>query len=94
MRLDARNGDHGWFVWDCRNCCSPHAVVYVDDVTAEWGQYALPLRLVGEEIEILHHRAQVIAILADKRTVLIDPVFDEQPLDVEREAEANQPITS
>jgi hypothetical protein len=81
MRLDARKGDTGWFVWDCRRAREVPYCVWVDDAAAQYGHWE------NED----HHRAAVlagwppsvaqverIAIITTSRLVLIDPVDEEE----------------
>jgi hypothetical protein len=77
MRLDARQGDTGWDVFDVPRCRSVPNVVAVDDESAELEVVDMPMRpgpggCVATRVE----RAKRIAILPHQRLVLIDPVDD------------------
>ena len=73
MRLDARNGDTGWYVWHVGQARHVENAVWVDDDLARWADRPrLPV-----DPEIAEHQAQRIAILPSRRLVLIDPVGNE-----------------
>jgi hypothetical protein len=78
MRLDARNGDKGWSIWDCRRACAIKGCVWVDDSLSEYGVYAQPYKMVGGRLFINEFRADRIAIISESRLILIDPVSEEE----------------
>lgn len=83
MRLDARNGDVGWFVWDSRRCISPSHVVWCDDVSMQWGGYrtrpdSAALMMSARKPDTLPtHTEAHIVILPQHRLVLFNPVGDD-----------------
>lgn len=81
MRLDARNGDSGWRVFDCRLIREVEYVVWVDDALAQYGAWKdaddhKRGLLSGGEPEVT--QCDRIVIITDSRLVLIDPVADEE----------------
>lgn len=81
MRLDARKGDTGWNVFDCRRCCEVTYCVWVDDAAAEYGAWKSADEhrtglLRGGEPPVF--KADRIAIITTSRLVLIDPIDDEE----------------
>lgn len=77
MIVDARKGNRGWIVWDCRTMRIVPRVLWANDETAEFGQFAFPYVVRDKELQIDVHRAESIVIDPDARLVLIDPVDDD-----------------
>lgn len=77
MRLDARKGDLNWWVYHAEECRMLKSVVWIDDETNEWFEYCMPLRAVGNEVDGRLQKARKIAIYADRKLVIINPVEDE-----------------
>jgi hypothetical protein len=78
MRLDGRNGDHPWYVWDCRRACEVKNVVWVDDATAQYAVYVMPFVVVCGEVLFEERQAERISIITTSRLILIDPVADDE----------------
>lgn len=82
MRLDARLGDMGWRVFDCRRLREVRYCVWVDDAAAQYGawlsdeDFHFGGLLRGGEPPIT--QCDRIAIVTTSRLVLIDPVDDEE----------------
>lgn len=79
MRIDATSPDckRGWTVYHAEECRVLQDVVWVDDATAEWCQYEKPYRLIGDTIARHIHKARRILILAERQTVIINPIADD-----------------
>jgi hypothetical protein len=79
MRLDARKGDTGYSVYHVERCEKVKHVVWVDDVTNEYGAYPdvliRPPTRTGN-LSITVHKARNILINTSTRLVLINPVDD------------------
>lgn len=71
MRLDAHKGDQGWMVWDCQALRAPRIRCV---------GYAV---LMGQQLPIDTHQVKRIETATALRTVLINPIPDDQ--DVEHE---------
>lgn len=67
MRLDARKGDVGWYVFDCARCRPVESVVWCDDETARWGYLLL-------RNAILVRQEQRISIYPQRRLVLFNEI--------------------
>lgn len=85
MRIDARRGSYvGWIVWHVPRCQMLRHVVWADDGTHQWGEYAFDrmgphmanLGPYGLEQMINVFQAKQIKIMVDRRLVLIDPIDD------------------
>lgn len=81
VRLDARKGDTGWQVWDCRRAREVPYCVWVDDTLAQYGSWLDELDhrrglLSGQEPSVT--QCDRIAIVTTSRLVLIDPIDDEE----------------
>lgn len=74
MRLDARDGPKcwGWDVFDVATCRRPEHVVWVDDESATWGQWA---HNVFDEI--IKHQERRITIYPARKLILFNEVDDE-----------------
>jgi|JI10StandDraft_1071094.scaffolds.fasta_scaffold3074644_2 hypothetical protein len=82
MRIDARAGDTGWCVFHVPQAGVLKYVIWVDDETAMWCEFAHPLRLdraTGSAATITH-QAKAIRIIPADRLVLIDPVDDSEDI--------------
>ena len=79
MRLDARCGDHDWFVWECELMAQPKNVVWVDSATARYGVHPTPLRIGPDHMLVIETiQAKRITILFESKLVLINPIPEEQ----------------
>ena len=79
MRLDARKGHYPWNCWDAKRCCAPEHVVWVDDETAQWGQYIKQDRefiRVNGRVRIDVHQEDKITIYPDRRLVVFNEIPD------------------
>ena len=80
MRLDARKGDTGWFVFDVPHCAQIKCCVWVDSDTANYGAWRSHPSLLDVFLgEPPVHQAKLIRIDVAARTVLIDPVEGAEP---------------
>lgn len=81
MRLDARKGDTGWYVFHVpRAQCVPD-VIWICDETHQWAQYwrGTNGRLIGItpfSLDYEVHQAKLIRIFPSRKLVLIDPIDD------------------
>lgn len=73
MRLDARAGDMGWFVFDVKRLRAVPEAVWVDDQSARWGAYAFP----SLSISLVELQEERIRIYPEKRLVMFNEVDDE-----------------
>lgn len=81
MKLDARRGDIGWYVWHVKECRKVERCVFVDDEAATWGEYPGRFQMMVHaalhgELPVVEHQATAIRIIFAKRLVLIDPIED------------------
>jgi hypothetical protein len=70
MRIDARAGDTGWCVFHVPQAGVLKYVIWVDDETAMWCEFAHPLRLdraTGSAATITHQAKAIRIIPADRR---------------------------
>jgi len=81
MRLDARNGPPAvnYTVWHAEECRTLKMVQWVDDETAQYGQFTG--RVVCEEAEVATVQAHKIAIYPDRKLIIINPVEDNADVD-------------
>jgi hypothetical protein len=82
MRLDARKGDCGWKVFDCRHMREIEYVVWVDEAAAQYGAWKdrneqRACLLSGRDSPEAT-QADRIAIITTSRLILIDPIADEE----------------
>ena len=83
MRLDARihREAWSWTPYDVPGCQILRGVVWADDETAQYGQYA-----DGERrLPIVTHQADRIRFVHEVRVVLINPLSDAEMLESEVE---------
>lgn len=83
MRLDARFGHRGYQCFDMKRCRIVRDVVWVDDVTAQWGMYQRPF--VVEPSNLLRmsvHQEERIQILLDAKLILFNPIEGCEPTDI------------
>jgi hypothetical protein len=73
MRLDGRNGDHGWYVWDCELVKEIPFVVWIDDSISEYGVYSDKTSL-----DITTRKVRKIDIIIPSKTVFINPIGDNE----------------
>lgn len=79
MRLDARQGATGYFVWHVEECRHV-SCVWVDDETNQWGDYTRPFNWHGPDgLGTTAHQARRIQIFLDRKLVLINPLADDAP---------------
>jgi hypothetical protein len=79
MRLDARTGDTGWYVFDCAKCRPVEEVVWCDEETARWGQVLRDVPFVSHGTRLpfdalLVRQEQRIRIYPERRLVLFNEV--------------------
>lgn len=90
MRLDARKGIPGpMVVWDAEACRQVRGVVWVDDVTAEYGCHYDPMVVVGDTVMIQTLQARKIVIRIDLRLVVLNPIEDSESYLAEIREEAS-----
>lgn len=77
MILDARKGDKGYRCYDAKACRVVRDVVWVDDETAQWGQWAT--RDYQREIEV--NQEESISIYKDLKLVVFNQVDDREKED-------------
>jgi hypothetical protein len=89
MRLDSRNGDRDWPVYDAEAMRFLKDVVWVDDMEAMYGKLKEPISVVNGELVLETHRARRIVIYPSRRLVVVNPVEDEadEQIGVEQVAE-------
>lgn len=76
MRLDARSGQCGQhLVWDVRKCREVKNVVWVDDESAQWGEYTGAI--TNFELNITTHQEDRITIYRERRLVLFNEIDDQ-----------------
>lgn len=71
MKLDARKGDTGWYVFDCARCCPVESVVWCDEETARWGHVPPP---GSDGCALTVHQEHRIRIYPERRLVLFNEV--------------------
>ena len=92
MRLDARKGDTGWFVYDAEACRKIEYAVWFDDETAQYGVYdGLFFALVGEPTTI---QAKRIVIYPDRKLVIVNPVEDDEDAGESESTNKREEITA
>lgn len=74
MRLDANKGNYNlWCVYHAEKCCVLRKVMWVDDETAQWCE---GLAVVNGTLMTRVKQAKKIAIIVERRLVVINPVDD------------------
>jgi hypothetical protein len=66
MRLDARNGNREWLVFDVKRCRQVREVVWCDDETAQWGRH---MRDLSGRV-LMRHRTVVLQTVQEDRITI------------------------
>ena len=75
MIIDARNGHYAaWYLYDVKRCQKVQSAVWVNDETAQWGQYTRTT--YGGEWIIETRQEDRISIYPSRRLVLFNEVDD------------------
>lgn len=63
-----------WFVWDCERCCELRPILWIDDSIHAFARAVLPVRVIGDRIEIDVVFCRRVEIHVDKLLILVNPV--------------------
>lgn len=78
MRLDARNGDTQFRLYDAKRCLVPERVVWIDTDTAQWGQSDIEASRLSQNHETITIQEDSITVYLDKRLIIFNEVEDDQ----------------
>lgn len=79
MMLDARKGDHSWYIYDAERCAPVPHVLWVDDATNHYFQLFVPHRFaIDGELDGQRLTARKIQIYPDRKLIIINPVEDHE----------------
>lgn len=81
MRLDARQGDTHYSIYDAKRCLEPERVIWVDTDTAQWGQLDVEASRTTRSTVTDPVQEDSITVYQDIRLIVFNEVKDEAPSD-------------